>query len=89
MLMILCQIVRHHGKRTNLKVCHVGSKTRSLGQILKNRVHSGRHFDPICMKLCQIVCHHEIWDKFETGSCRVKNRSSDQILENRFFTIKV
>ena len=77
MLKNLCQTVCHHEKRTNLKVCHVGSKTsygtRSLGQILKNRVHSRRHsFDPICMKLCQIVCHHEISGKFETGSCRVQ-----------------
>ena len=36
---------------------HVGSKTRSLGQILRKPcVHSKRHsFDPKFMKLCQIV----------------------------------
>ena len=39
-LMNLCQNVCHHEKRTNLKVSYVGSKTRSLGQILKNHVYT-------------------------------------------------
>ena len=65
-----------------LKVGHVGSETRSLGQILeKSYVPSSRHsFDPICMKLCQNIWHHELSDKIETGS---KSRSFDQILGNR------
>ena len=48
--------------RSNLKLGHVGSKTRSLGQILeKTCVHSNRHgFDPEFMKLCQIVNHDHI-----------------------------
>ena len=48
--------------RSNLKLGHVGSKTRLLGQILeKPCVHSKRHsFDPKFMKLCQIVNHHNI-----------------------------
>ena len=73
-LMNLCQNVCHHEKRTDLKMGHVGSETRSLGQILeKSYVLSGRHsFDPICMKLCQNVCHHEISDRFETGPYQVK-----------------
>ena len=43
--------------RSCSKLGHVGSKTRSLGQILEKRaVHSNRHsFDPKFMKLCQIV----------------------------------
>ena len=43
--------------RPSLKLGHVGSKTRSLGQILeKSCVHAQRHsFDPKFMKLCQIV----------------------------------
>ena len=46
--------------RSNLKLGHVGSKTRSSGQILeKPYVHSKRHsFEPKFMKLCQIVNHH-------------------------------
>ena len=32
--------VCHHEKRTNLKVGHVGSETRSLGQILKEYVYT-------------------------------------------------
>ena len=41
--------------RPELKMGHVGSKTRSLGQFLeKPCVLSRRHsFDPIFMKLCQ------------------------------------
>ena len=35
MLMNLCQNVCHHEKRTNFKMGHVGSKTRSLGHIKK------------------------------------------------------
>ena len=68
--MNICQNVCHHEERTNLKMGHVGSETRSLGQILeKSCVISSRHnFDPICMKHCQNVWHHEMWDKIETGS---------------------
>ena len=43
--------------RSSSKLCHVGSKNRSLGQILeKPCVHSKRHsFDPKFMKLYQNV----------------------------------
>ena len=69
--MNLFQKVGHHERKTSLKVGHIGSETRSLGQMIeKSCVHTRRHsFDPICMKHCQNVCHHEIADKFETGSC--------------------
>ena len=48
--------------RSSLKLGHVGSKTRSLDQILeKPCVHSKEHsFDPKFMKLCQNVNHHNI-----------------------------
>ena len=61
--------------RSSLKLGHVGSETRSLGQILeKPCVHSKRHScDPKFMKVWQIVNHHHILVKFETGSCWVKN----------------
>ena len=60
---------------SNSKLGHVGSKTRSLGQILeKPCVHSrGHSFDHKFMKLFQNVNHHNIYVKFETGSCWVKN----------------
>ena len=63
-------------KRTDLKVGHVGSETRSLGQILeKSCTLSRRHsFDPICMKLCQNIGHHGMSDKIETGPSWSKNR---------------
>ena len=59
---------------TDLKVGHVGSETRSLGQILeKPRELSSRHiFDPICMKLYQNVWNHVMSDKIETMSSQVK-----------------
>ena len=61
--------------RSTLKLGHVGSKPRSLGQILeKPCVHSrGHSFDSKFMKLCQMVNHHHIQVRFETGSCWVKN----------------
>ena len=48
--------------RSGLKLGHVGSKTRSLGQILeKPCVHSKVHsFVLNVMKLCQDVNHHNI-----------------------------
>ena len=60
---------------TNSKMGHVGSKFRSLGQILvKPCVRSRGHiFSPIIMKLGRNVCLDEISDKVENGSCQVKN----------------
>ena len=59
--------------RSGLKLGHVGSKTRSLGQVLeKPCVHSrGHRFDHKFMKLFQNVYHYKV--KFETGICWVKN----------------
>ena len=61
---------------------HIGSKTRSLGQILeKPCVCSRDHiFSLIIMKLGQNVCLDEILDEFENGSCWFKTRSLGQIL---------
>ena len=61
--------------RSSLKLDHVGSKTRSVGQILeKPCVHSrGNSFDSKFMKLYQNSNDHNIQVKFETGSCWVKN----------------
>ena len=55
---------------------HVGSKSRSLGQILeKPCVPSRGHIlSPIIMKLSQNVCLDKISDGFKIGSCRVKNK---------------
>ena len=57
------------------KMGHVGSKTRSIGQILeKPCVRSRGHiFSPKIMKLGQNVCHDKISDKFENRSCWIKN----------------
>ena len=48
--------------RSSSKMGHVGSKTRSLGQILeKPCVHSRRHrFDQKIIKLLQNVNHHNV-----------------------------
>ena len=54
---------------------HVGSKTKSPGQILeKPCVHSrGYIFSPIIMKHGQNDFFDEISDERENGSCPVKN----------------
>ena len=59
----------------SLKMGHVGSKTRLVGQILEKPcvLSIGHIFSVIFMKLGQNVCLDEIWDKFENGSCQVKN----------------
>ena len=58
--MKLCQNVNQY--RSDLKLGHVGSKTRSLGQILeKSCVYSrGHSFDSKFMKLDQNVNDHVI-----------------------------
>ena len=61
--------------RTSSKMGHVGSKTRSLGQILeKPCVRSRGHIlSRILMKVGQDVCLNDISDEFENGSRGVKN----------------
>ena len=64
-----------------LKMDHVRSKTRSLGQILdKHCVRSRGHiFSQITLKLGQNLCLDEVSNELETGSCQVKKLG--QILE--------
>ena len=61
--------------RSISKLGHVGSKPRSLGQILeKPCVHCrGHSFDLNFMKLYRNANDHNVQVKFETGSCWVKN----------------
>ena len=61
--------------RASSKMGHVGSKTRSLGQILeKPCVRSrGYIFSRILMEVGQDVCLDDISDEFENGSRGVKN----------------
>ena len=61
--------------RTSSKIGHVGSKTRSLGQILeKPCVRSRGHIlSRILMEVGQDVCLDDISDEFENGSRGVKN----------------
>ena len=58
----------------SLKMGHVRSKTRSLGQILEKPCvcSRGHIFTPIIMKLGQNVCLDEISDEFQNGLCWVK-----------------
>ena len=55
--------------RTSLKMGHVGSKTRSLGQILEKPClrSRGHIFSQKIMKLGQNVCLVVILDEFENG----------------------
>ena len=59
--MKLCQDVCHHLILVTLRMGHVGSKTRSQGQVLeKTCVDSRWHsFDPDFMKLYQNVYLHQ------------------------------
>ena len=59
--------------RTSLQIGHVGSKTRSLGQILGKPCVRSRDqiFGSILMKLGQGFCHDEILYIFANGSCQV------------------
>ena len=61
--------------RTSSKMGHVGSKTRSLGQILeKPCVRSRGHIlSQILMEVGQDVCLDDISDEFENGKRGVKN----------------
>ena len=61
--------------RSSPKLGHVGSKTRSGGQIKeKPCLHSrSRISDPIFMPFGQNVCFDDVPVKFETGSRGVKN----------------
>ena len=69
--------------RTSVKIGHVGSKTRSLGQILELPcvLSRGHNFSPIIMKLRQNVCLDEILDKCENGHVGSKTWSLGQMLE--------
>ena len=59
---------------TSWKMGLVGSKTRSLGQILEKPCvcSRGHIFSLIIMKHSQNVCLDEILDKLKDGSCLVK-----------------
>ena len=61
--------------RTSSKMGHVGSKTRSLSQILeKPCVRSRGHIlSRILMEVGQDVCLDDISDEFKNGSRGVKN----------------
>ena len=61
--------------RSSSKLEHLGSKTRSPGQIsVKSCYHSsGLIFQAIIMNLAQNVCLDEFEVKFETGSLGIKN----------------
>ena len=65
----MCVLIK---SRTRLKLGHVGSKTRSLGQILeKPCVRSRCHI--FSQKFGLNVCLDKIADEFEIGSCGVKS----------------
>ena len=69
--------------RMSLKFGHLGSKTRSLGQILeKPYAHCIRYvFSLILMKLGQNACLYEISDKLDIGPCGGLKLGLSQIFE--------
>ena len=73
---------------TSLKIGRVGSKTRSLGQMLvKPCAHSrGLIFSLMIMKLGQNFCLAKISESLKMGHFDSKTRSLGQILENLVYT---
>ena len=69
--------------RPHCKLGHIGSKAKSLAQIIeKPCVHSrGHSFESKFVKLCQNVNPNKILIKFKTWTCWVKPRSLGQIIE--------
>ena len=59
--------------RSGLKLGHLGSKTRSPGQISRFEHSTGHIFEAIIMNLAQNVCLDDFLVKVETGSHGVKN----------------
>ena len=61
--------------RSSSKLGHLGSKTRSPGQISgKSCYHSSGHiFEAIIISVAQNVCLDDFLVKFKTGSLGVKN----------------
>ena len=56
--------------RSSLNLGHVGSETRSVGQIEETSCLHTRHhiFDPVLMKLGQNMCLGDVWVKFDSRS---------------------
>ena len=75
--------------RMSLKMGHVTSETRSLGQILEEPCVCtiGNIFSPIIMKHSQKVYFDEISDEFENGSCPVKNYVTTSNLRKTLCTL--
>ena len=70
----------------SLKMGHVGSKTRSLGQILeKHCIHCRGHIlSLIVMKHGQNVCLNIFWTNMEIDHVGSKTRSLGHILEKLY-----
>ena len=75
--------------RSDSKLCHVGSKTRSLGQILeKPCVHSrGHSFDHKFIKLSELSIIIISRSDSKLGHVGSKTRSVGQILEKTLCTL--
>ena len=69
---------------------HVGTKTRSVGQIIKNPCENsrGHSFGPNIIKFAQNDHLDNISVMFKNGSCQVKTRSVGQIIVNLLNTLE-
>ena len=70
--------------RPSSNMGHVGSKTRSPGQLLGNSCLHSRGYicDPILMKFGQNVCLIISWPSLNMGHVGLKTRSPGEILGN-------
>ena len=63
--------------RAELKLGHIGSKTRSLGQILEKQVQTIEGPEIIQALYSTLKCwFHKIMAKIKTGSCQIRTRSN-------------
>ena len=82
--MKLCQTVNRHKSRPSSKLGHVGSKTRSLGQIIKkNRVYilEGTILNQSSLNFVRMLTLIESRSVLNVGHVGSKTRSLGQILE--------
>ena len=74
---------------SDLKLCLIGSKRRSQGQILETMYTFWKvKFDPMLSNLCQNVCHHENKENLNVGHVGSKITSFDQTLKKCVHSVR-
>ena len=82
----MCTLIK---SQTNLKMGHVGSRTKSLGQIVEKTCVCSRGliYCLILMKLGLNVCRDEISYELEVGSYVVRNKVTRSNHKKTLYTL--